>query len=174
MHPRRNPRRGRLRVFERMPAKSRTFFRFWDADMSMFEDVLVCPLSMYAVRVRLKPLALLGIYVPRSRRIYCDPRDSEVFLHEASHHVVSLHMPHLYRTPRGRAIEEVVSDIATIVATRRLEVPRGVGWMLIEMALRLKSCRKLLFDADGDPYLSSQCILLAIKARPKLITRLFF
>jgi hypothetical protein len=129
---------------------------------------------MYTARIRLKPLALLGVYVPKSKRIYCDMRDSEVFLHEASHHIISLRMPHLYKTPRGRAIEEVISDIAAIVATRKLEVRPGVGWLLIEMALRLKPCRKLLFDADGDPHLSSKCILHAIKARPKLITRLFF
>ena len=173
MHPRRNPRRGRLRVFERMPAKSRTFFRFWDVNMSVFEGVLVCPLSMYAVRVRLKPLALLGVYVPRSRRIYCDVRDSEVFLHEASHHVVSLRMPRLYRTPRGRAVEEAVADIAAAVSAMRLEVPRGVGWRLIEMGLALKHCRRLRFDEDGDPILGRRCILTALRARPKLVTRIF-
>jgi hypothetical protein len=76
-----------------MSAKSRTFFRFWDAEVDSFADVTVCPLSMYTARLRLKPLALLGVYVPRSRRIYCDVRDAEVFLHEASHHVISLHRP---------------------------------------------------------------------------------
>jgi hypothetical protein len=128
---------------------------------------------MYAARLRLKPLALLGVYVPRSRGIYCDMRDSEVFLHEASHHVVSLHMPHLYKTPRGRAVEEAVADIAAAVAVRKLEVPRGVGWSLIEMGLRLKRCRRLRFDEDGDPILDQRCILTALRARPRLVTRIF-
>jgi len=175
MHPRRNPRRGRLRVFERMPRKSEVFFRFWDADATTFSGVLVCPLSIYAFRMSLKPLTLLGVYVPRSRRIYLDNmRDYRTFLHEASHHVITLKMPHLYKTPRGRAVEEAVADIAAAVAVRRLDMPRGVGWSLIEMGLKLKSCRRLHFDEDGDPNLSTQCILLAIKARPRLITRLFF
>jgi len=174
MRPRRNPLRGRLRVFERMPSKSRTFFRFWDAEVDSFVDVIVCPLSAYR-GLPLKPLTLLGAYVPRSKRIYLDDiRDYRTFLHEASHHIITLRMPRLYRTPRGRAVEEVVSDIAAVVAIRKLEVPRGVGWILIELGLRLKPCRKLLFDADGDPYLSSQCILPAIKAKPELITHLFF
>ena len=99
-------------------------------------------------------------------------RNSEIFLHEASHHIVTLRMPSLYRTARGRAVEEVVSDIAAVVSMKKMQVPPGVGWMLIELGLRLKPCRKLLFT-DGDPYLSSQCILMAIKARPKLIARLF-
>jgi hypothetical protein len=156
-----------------MPAKSRSFFRFWDVDTSAFEGVLVCPLSMYTARLRLKPLALLGVYVPRSQRIYCDMRDAEVFLHEASHHIVTLHMPHLYKTPRGRAVEEAAADIAAAVSVMRLEVPRGVGWRLIEMGLALKHCRKLHFDKDGDPVLGHRCILAAVRARPRLITRLF-
>ena len=156
-----------------MPAKSRAFFRFWDAEVDSFADVAVCPLSMYTARLRLKPLALLGVYVPRSRRIYCDVRDAEVFLHEASHHVISLHMPHLYKTPRGRAVEEAMADIAAAVSVMRLEVPRGVGWRLIQMGLALKHCRRLRFDEDGDPILDQRCILSAIKARPRLITRLF-
>jgi hypothetical protein len=128
---------------------------------------------MYTVRIRLKPLALLGVYVPRSRRIYCDIRDSEVFLHEASHHIVSLHMPRLYKTPRGRAVEEAVADIAAATAVRKLEVPRGVGWSLIEMGLRLKQCRRLRFDEGGDPILERRCVLTALRARPRLIIRLF-
>jgi len=113
--------------------------------------------------------------VPRSRRIYLDNmRDYRTFLHEASHHVITLKMPHLYKTPRGRAVEEVVSDIATVVSMKKMRVPRGVGLMLIELGLRLKPCRKLLFDDDGDPYLSPKCILSVIKAKPKFITRLFF
>ena len=173
MHPRRNPRRGLLRVFEKMPAKSRTFFRFWDADATTFSGVLVCPLSMYTARLRLKPLALLGAYVPRSRRIYCDMRNSEVFLHEASHHVITLKMPHLYKTARGRAVEETAADIAASVSAMRLEVPRGAGWRLIEMGLALRHCRRLRFDEDGDPILDQRCILTALRARPKLVTRIF-
>jgi hypothetical protein len=92
---------------------------------------------MYTARLRLKPLALLGAYVPRSRRIYCDMRNSEVFLHEASHHVVTLSMPSLYRSARGRAVEEVVSDIAAVVSMKKMQVAPGVGWMLIELGLRL-------------------------------------
>ncbi len=173
MHPRRNPRRGRLRVFERMPAKSKTFFWFWDAEVSSFTDVTVCPLSAYR-GLPLKPLTLLGAYVPRSKRIYLDDiRDYKTFLHEASHHIVTLHMPHLYKTPRGRAVEEAVADIAAAVSALRLEVPRGVGWRLIEMGLALKHCRRLRFDEDGDPILERRCILTALRARPKLITRLF-
>jgi len=174
MRLRRDPHRGRHRVFEKMPRKSEVFFRFWDADITAFRDVLVCPLSMYRMcRAPLKPLTLLGIYVPRSKRIYLDVRDVKTFLHEASHHIVTLRMPHLYKTSRGRAVEEAVADIAAAVAVRRLNVPRGVGWLLIEMGLRLKQCRRLRFDEDGDPNLSAQCLLLAVKARPRLITRLF-
>ncbi len=172
MHPRRNPLRGRLRVFERMPAKSKIFFRFWDADITAFRDVLVCPLSMY--RMALKPLTLLGAYAPRSKRIYLDDMcDTKTFLHEAFHHIVTLHMPHLYKTPHGRAVEEAVADIAAAVSALRLEVPRGVGWRLIEMGLALKHCRRLRFDEDGDPILERRCILTALRAKPKLITRLF-
>jgi hypothetical protein len=36
----------------------------------------------------------------------------------------------------------------------RLEVPRGVGWRLIEMGMSLKHCNRLLFDEDGDPILN--------------------
>jgi hypothetical protein len=72
---------GRLRVFEKLPMETKaSFFRFWDVDASAFRDVLVCPLSVYAARF--KPRALLGVYVPGSRRIYYDMRDVEVFLHE--------------------------------------------------------------------------------------------
>jgi hypothetical protein len=112
--------------------------------------------------------------VPRSRRVYLDDvRDAKTFFHEASHHVITLRMPSLYKTARGRAVEEAVADIAAAVAVRRLNVPRGVGWLLIEMGLRLKRCRRVHFDEDGDPNLSAQCLLLAVKARPRLITRLF-
>jgi len=156
-----------------MSAKSRTFFRFWDAEVDSFVDVTVCSLSAYR-GLSLKPLTLLGAYVPRSKRIYLDNiRDYRTFLHEASHHIVTLRMPHLYKTARGRAVEEAVADIAAAVAVRRLDVPRGVGWSLIMAGLMLKSCKKLRFDEDGDPNLSTQCILLAIKARPRLIARLF-
>lgn len=150
-----------------------SFFRFWDVDVSAFRDVLVCPLSMYTTRLRHKPYAPLGAYVPRSQRIYCDVQNTKVFLHEASHHVISLHMPHLYKTARGRAVEEAVSDIAAVVAARGVSAPRGVGWLIIEMGLRLKSCRKLHFDEDGDPQLSNRCILVALKAKPRLILGLF-
>jgi hypothetical protein len=156
-----------------MPAKSRTFFRFWDAEVNLFADVTVCPLSAYR-GLPLKPLTLLGAYVPRSKRIYLnDIHDYRTFLHEASHHVVTLRMPHLYKTPRGRAVEEVAADIAAAVSAMRLEVPRGVGWRLIEMGLALKHCRRLRFDEDGDPILDQRCILTALRARPKLVTRIF-
>jgi hypothetical protein len=82
-------------------------------------------------------------------------------------------MPSLYKTARGRAVEEAVADIAATVAVRRLKVPRGVGWLLIEMGLRLKQCRRLRFDEDGDPVLGHRCILAAVRARPMLITHLF-
>jgi hypothetical protein len=82
-------------------------------------------------------------------------------------------MPHLYKTARGRAVEEAVSDIAAAVATEKMSVPRGVGWQLVEMCLRLKPCSKLHFDEDGDPLLSNRCILVALKAKPKLILDLF-
>jgi hypothetical protein len=155
MHPRRNPRRGRLRVFRNMPAKSGAFFRFWDAEVDSFAGVTVCPLSAYR-GLPLKPLTLSGVYVPRSRRIYLnDMRDAKTFFHEASHHVITLRMLSLYETARGRAVEEAVADIAAAVAVRRLNVPRGVGWLLIEMGLRLKQCRRLHFDEDGDPNLST-------------------
>jgi hypothetical protein len=156
-----------------MSARSRaSFFRFWDVDASAFRDVLVCPLSTYAALTRFKFHTLLGAYVPRSRRIYCDVRNVEVFLHEASHHVVSSHMPRLYKTARGRAVEEAVADIATTVAVREMSVPRGVGWLLIEMGLRLKMCRRLRPDEDGDPRLSNRCILAALKAKPELVLKL--
>jgi hypothetical protein len=156
-----------------MPAKSRAFFRFWDVEVDSFADVTVCPLSAYR-GLPLKPLTLLGAYVPRSKRIYLDDiRDTKTFLHEASHHIVTLYMPHLYKTPRGRAVEEAVADIAAAVSAMRLEVPRGVGWRLIQMGLALKHCRRLRFDEDGDPILEQRCILTALRARPRLITRLF-
>ncbi len=168
------PQTGRLRVFEKLPTKTKTsFFRFWDADASVFRNVLVCPLSVYVARMRLKPCSLLGAYVPRSRRIYYDMRNAEVLLHEASHHIITLRMPSLYKTVRGRAVEEAVADIAAAVATEKMPVPRGVGWQLIEMGLRLKSCSKLRFDEDGDPQLSNKCILAALKTKPRLILTLF-
>jgi len=156
-----------------MPAKSRVFFRFWDSDAAAFNGVLVCPLSAYR-GLPLKPFTLLGVYVPRSKRIYlADMRDARAFLHEAPHHIVTLRMPRLYKTARGRAVEEAVADIAAAVSALRLEVPRGVGWRLIEMWLALKHCRRLRFDEDGDPILEWRCILTALRAEPKLITRLF-
>lgn len=173
MRPRRNPRRGRQRVFRNMPAKSRAFFRFWDVEVDSFADVTVCPLSAYR-GLPLKPLTLLGVYVPRSKRIYLDDmRDAKTFLHEASHHVISLRMPHLYKTAHGRAVEEAVADIAAAVSAMKMQVPRGAGWSLIEMGLRLKQCHKLHFDKDGDPVLGYRCILAAVRAKPKLIARLF-
>ena len=171
--PAETPAGGRLRVFEKTPKKTKVFFKFWDVDVSMFSDVLVCPLSMYAAKMKLQPLSLLGVYVPRSRKIYCEPFDVRTFFHEASHHIVTQRMPRLYKTARGRAVEEAVADIAAAVAVRKLEVPRGVGWSLIMAGLTLKSCKKTRFDEDGDPNLSARCILSAIKARPQLITRLF-
>ncbi len=100
-------------------------------------------------------------------------RDAKTFLHEASHHIVTLHMPHLYKTSRGRAVEEAVADIAAAVSVLRLEVPRGVGWRLITMGMSLKHCRRLRFDEDGDPILDQRCILTALRASPKLVTRIF-
>jgi hypothetical protein len=145
-----------------------SFFRFWNSDPDMFADVLVCPLSTY----RRLPLKLLRIYVSRSGRIYLDNmRDTKTFFHEASHRVITLHMPSLYKTARGRAVEKTVADIAA-VATKRVSVSRGVGWLLIEMGLRLKPCSKLRFDEDGYPHLSSRCVLTALKAKPKLILNL--
>jgi hypothetical protein len=173
VYTRRNPHGGRHRVFEKTPKKTEVFFKFWDVDMSMFSDVLVCPLSMYATRMKLKPLSLLGVYAPRSRKIYCEPFDVRTFFHEASHHIVTLRMPHLYKTARGRAVEEAVADIAAAVSAMGLEVPRGAGWRLIQMGLALKHCRRLRFDEDGDPTLERRCILTALRAKPRLITRLF-
>jgi hypothetical protein len=49
-------------------------------------------------------------------------------------------MPSLYKTARGRAVDETVADIAAAVATKMVSVSRGVGWLLIEMGLRLKPC----------------------------------
>jgi hypothetical protein len=165
------PRRGWQKVFRKMPVKSRIFFRFWDAELNLFVDVAVCPLSVYR-GLPLKPL--LGIYVPKSRRIYLgDLSDGKTFFHEASHHIVSQRMPRLYKTARGRAVEESVADIAAVVATRKMPAPRGAGWRLIEMGLRLKPCSKLRFDGDGDPHLSSKCVLAALKTKPKLIISLF-
>jgi len=107
-------------------------------------------------------------------RIYLsDMRDLRTFFHEASHHVLTLHMPQLYDTPRGRAVEEAVADVAAAVVVKRVPVPRGVGWLLVEMGLRLKPCRRLRFDRDGDPYLAGKCILAALKAKPKLMLNLF-
>jgi len=85
--------------------------------------------------------------------------------------VITLHMPSLYKTARGRAVDETVADIAA-VSTKRVSVSKGVGWLLIEMGLRLKPCSKLRFDEDGDPHLSSRCVLTALKAKPKLILNL--
>lgn len=147
-----------------MPAKSGTFFKFWDTDIGQFKEVKVCPLPQQR--------DLLGMY--DDGRIYLsNMRDLKTFFHEASHHVVTIHMPQLYTTPRGRAVEEMVADVAAAVAVKRVPVPSGAGWRLIEMGLRLKSCRMLKFDGDGDPYLASKCILAALKAKPKLILSLF-
>jgi len=163
------PQRGRLRVFRTMPAKSTSFFRFWGSDPDVFADVLVCPLSAYR-----RPLPTLwGAYIPKSRKIYLgNTRDVKTFFHEASHHIITLRMPSLYRTPQGRAVEETVADIAAAVAIKRVPVPKGVGWSLIEMG-QLKSCRKPQFDEEGDPYLPGKCILSALKTRPKLILKIF-
>ena len=172
MRLRRVPPRGRHRIFRNAPTKSAVFFRFWDADIEMFRDVEVCPLSEHR-GLPFKPLTLLGIYEAKYKRIYLDDmRDVKTFFHEASHHVITLRMPSLYSTPRGRAVEETVADIAATVATKRVSVSRGAGWLLIEMGLRLKPCSKLRFDGDGDPHLSSRCVLTALKAKPKLILNL--
>jgi hypothetical protein len=156
-----------------MPKKSGIFFTFWDVGVDLFKDVEVCPLSRFS-GLPLKPLTLFGLYDTRDRRIYLDDiRDVRAFFHEASHHVITQRMPHLYDTPRGRAVEEAVADIAAAAAAKMVSVPRGAGWLLIEMGLRLKPCRMLKFDEDGDPYLASKCILTALKAKPKLILSLF-
>ena len=79
---------------------------------------------------------------------------------------------HRYTKPPGAAQwRRRVADIAA-VATKRVSVSRGVGWLLIEMGLRLKPCSKLRFDGDGDLHLSSRCVLTALKAKPKLILNL--
>ncbi len=144
-----------------------SFFKFWNSDPDVFANVLVCPLSTY----RRLPLKSLRIYVPRSGRIYLDNmRDTKTFFHEASHHVNFAYAIAIQNRP-GRAVEKTVADIAA-VATKRVSVSRGVGWLLIEMGLRLKPCSKLRFDEDGDPHLSSKCVLTALKAKPKLILNL--
>lgn len=167
------PQRGRHRVFRNMPAKSKTFFKFWDADIGVFRDVEVCPLSKYRGML-FKPLTLLGIYDTAHRRIYLDDlRDVKTFFHETSHHIITQFMPQLYKTHRGRAVEEAVADIAAVISVKKMWVPRGVGWSLIEMGLQLKSCRRLYLDEDGDPHLSNKCILNTLKAKPRLVLSLF-
>jgi hypothetical protein len=37
----------------------------------------------------------------------------------------------LYKTARSRAVEETAADITAAVATKRVSVSRGIGWLLI-------------------------------------------
>jgi hypothetical protein len=102
-----------------------SFFRFWNSDPDVFAE-LVSPLSTY----RRPPLKLPRIYVSRSGRIYLDNmRDTKTFFHKASHHVITLYMPSLYKTARGRAVEETVADIAAI-ATKSGQCPETLGGYL--------------------------------------------
>ena len=160
-----------IRLLRRMPARIKVFTQFWDIDAKLFADVCVCPMELYrgegAAALALSA-AIWGLYDERKQAIYLRHSPSfspEVLFHELSHHVMFTHMPRLYSTVRGRAVEELVADIAAKAAVRRIPVPPGTGWRLVRMGMVLKRCR-----VEGERgRLSPLCPLWRYKARPSLL-----
>jgi len=160
-----------IRLLRRMPAKSETFMRFWDVGAELFAEVHICPMDMYrGGGVLVLSAAIWGLYDERNGTIYLrhPPAFSpEVLFHELSHHVMYTYMPTLYSTVRGRAVEELVADIAAKAAVRRIPVPPGTGWRLVRMGTSLKRCR-----VEGERgRLSPLCPLWQYKVRPSLLLK---
>jgi hypothetical protein len=162
-----------LRLLRRMPARAEAFMRFWDINAEAFADVSVCPMDLYRRNGGgvLALSAIWGLYDEHSGTIYLrhPPAFSpEVLFHELSHHVLYLHMPSLYSTARGRAVEELVADIAARAAVRRIPVPPGTGWRLVRMGMMLKRCRA----ERKRGRLSPLCPLWRYKAKPSLLLKI--
>jgi len=158
-----------LRLLRRMPARARAFIQFWDVGIELFAGVRVCPMEHRGGggAAVLAP-AVWGLYDERKHVIYLrhPPAFSpEVLFHELSHHVLFAYMPSLYSTARGRAVEELVADIAAEAAVRRIPVPPGTGWRLVKMGMSLKRCK---VEGEGGR-LSPLCPLWRYKARPILL-----
>jgi len=158
-----------LRLLRRMPARTRAFIQFWDVNIEQFADVSVCPMDLYRGGGGVLALsAIWGLYDERKHAIYLrhPPAFSpEVLFHELSHHVMFIYMPSLYSTARGRAVEELVADIAARAAVRRIPVPPGTGWRLVRMGVMLKRCRA----ERGRGRISPLCPLWRYKAKPSLL-----
>ena len=156
-----------------MPARAKAFAVFWSVDIELFADVSVCPMDLYRGGGGVLALsAIWGLYDERSGTIYLrhPPAFSpEVLFHELSHHVMYAHMPTLYSTARGKAVEELVADIAAKAAVRRIPVPPGTGWRLVKMGMSLKRCR---FEGERGR-LSPLCPLWRYKAKPSLLLKSF-
>jgi len=152
-----------------MPARTRAFIQFWDVNIEQFADVSVCPMDLYRGGGGVLALsAIWGLYDERKHAIYLrhPPAFSpEVLFHELSHHVMFIYMPSLYSTARGRAVEELVADIAARAAVRRIPVPPGTGGRLVRMGVMLKRCRA----ERGRGRISPLCPLWRYKAKPSLL-----
>ncbi len=147
------------------------FFKFWLVDIHLFDDVSVCPLSELKRYNLPFDLGALGVYV--NGQIYLkDMSDVRTFFHEASHHVAALYAPHLRSDIHGHAVNEALADIAVAAAVELDDVPRGVGWSLIEQAHQ-GPCREVYIHKFFGPVLSDRCILRELKHRPGLLLRLF-
>jgi hypothetical protein len=158
-----------LRLLRRMPARARAFIQFWDVNIELFADVSVCPMDLYRGGGGVLALsAIWGLYDERNGTIYLryPPAFSpEVLFHELSHHVMFIYMPSLYSTARGRAVEELVADIAARAAVRRIPVPPGTGWRLVKIGMSLKRCR-----VEGERgRISPLCPLWRYKVEPSLL-----
>ncbi len=172
MYPRRSPRRGRHRVFALLK-ESRLFFKFWSVDADLFKDVEVCPISACEecrnIPIDVVADVVAGVYV--NKRIYLNDTRKRTFFHIASYHVIRVSPVDLYDV-HGQAVKETVADIAAAAAVELSDVPRGVGWSLIEEAER-GPCREVWLYRYLGPRLSDRCILTQIKYRPDLLLRLF-
>jgi hypothetical protein len=147
------------------------FFKFWLIDIHLFDNVVICPLSELKRNNLPFDLEALGVYV--NGQIYLkNMSDVRTFFHEASHHVVALYAPHLRSDLHGHAVNETLADIVAAAAVELDDVPRGVGWSLIELAYQ-GPCREAYFHKFFGPILPDECILSQIKYRPELMLRLF-
>jgi hypothetical protein len=81
-------------------------------------------------------------------------------------------VPHLHSDVHGHAVNEALADIVATAAVELDDVPRGVGWSLMELAYR-KPCNETYFHKFLGPILSDKCILSMLRYRPELLLRLF-
>ncbi|MGK0550483.1 MAG: hypothetical protein ABWU84_12820 [Pyrobaculum sp.] len=136
------------------------FKRFWG----------VASIPPFRVYIRRLPPDILGEYHPPGKVVLAK-WDSAVYFHELSHHII-YHSGREYPT----IVEELVSDIAAAVATRRIATRPGVGWGLLELGQLHKPCKA---KAGGrrvkyyGHYLRPSCILLQYLRYPQLLVSFF-